>query len=109
MLLSILPLNMVPVVGVDHTPTTEFAAEACTLSSGPPISVPVLPVPKQLGSASGRGLESPPAVSDHAMLMIIIANYWSFSTCLWPPIVHYHPHYPMPQCKYPWNQNEISL
>ena len=53
---------MGPVVGADHAPTTAFATEAYTLSPGPLISVPV---PKQLGSASGRGLETPPTVSDH--------------------------------------------
>ena len=82
---------MDPVVGVDHAPTTtEFATEAYTLSPGPPISVlgsGSEPVPKQFGSASGRGFESPSTVSDHAVLAIVIANYWSFSTCLQPPIV----------------------
>jgi hypothetical protein len=43
---------MVLVVGVDHAPTTALATEACTLS--------------QVGSASGRVLEAPPRVSDHA-------------------------------------------
>ena len=62
---------MVPVLGVDHAPTTAFAAEAPTLSPGPPISVPV---PKQLGSPSGQGLETPPTVSDHAVLTIVVAN-----------------------------------
>ena len=53
---------MVPVVGVDHAPTT--------VSPGPPISVPdsgSIPVHQQPGSASGRGLETPPTVSDHAV------------------------------------------
>jgi hypothetical protein len=69
--LSISPLNISPVVGVDHAPTTTFATEA--LSPGPPTSVPVLgsiPVPEQFGSASGGGLETPPTVSDHAMLTL---------------------------------------
>ena len=86
---------MVPVVGVDHAPTAAFATETCTLSPG---SVPVsasMPVSEQLGSASGRDLETPPTVSDHAVLTIVVANYWSFSKCLWPLIVHY-PHCLMP-------------
>ena len=73
---------MVPVVGVDHAPTTAFASEAYTLFSGPPISMLVsgsIPVTKQLGSASGRGLETPPTVSDHAMLTIVVVNYLSFA------------------------------
>ena len=74
---------MVPVVGVDHAPTTAFTAEAYTLSPGPLMSA--VPVPKQLGSASGQGLETPPTVSDHAVLTIVVANYWTFSTRLWPP------------------------
>ena len=50
---------MVPVVGVDHAPIAVFATEAYTLSPDPPpISVPVL---KQFG---GRGLNTPPTVSD---------------------------------------------
>ena len=76
---------MVPAVGVDQAPTTAFATEAYTLSPGPPISVPMH---EQLGSTSGRGLETQPTVSDHAVLTIIVANYWLFSTCP-PPIVHY--------------------
>jgi hypothetical protein len=59
---------VVPVVGVD-APT-----EAYTLSPGHPISVPVsgsIPVPKRLSSASHRGLESPPTVSDHVVLTIV--------------------------------------
>ena len=65
-------------VGVDHAPTTVFAKEVYTLSQDPPISVPVsglVPVTKQLGSASGRGLEAPPAVSVHAVITIVVANY----------------------------------
>ena len=57
-------------VGVDHAPTTE----AYTLSPDPSFSVLVagsIPVP---GSASGRGLEIPPTVSDHAVPMIVVAN-----------------------------------
>ena len=73
---------MVPVVGVDHAPTTAFAAEAYTLSPSSPVSVPV---PKQLGSPSGQGLENPPTVSDHAVLTIVVANYWTFRARLWPP------------------------
>ena len=73
-----MPFSVVPVVGVDHAPTTAFATET---PSRPSISVPVsdsepLPARKQLGSASGRGLESSPTVSDHAVLMIVFANYW---------------------------------
>ena len=93
--LSILPLNAVPVVGVDHVPTTASVTEAYTLSAGPPISVPVsglIPVPKQLGSVSGQGLETPPTVSDHTVHMIVVANCWSCSTSLWLPIVHYRLH-----------------
>ena len=89
---------MVPVGPVDHldrAPTTAFDAEVCSLS---PISVPVH---KQLGSASGRGLETLPIVSDRAMLMIVVANYWSFSTRPWPPIANYRPCYLM-------NQNKVS-
>jgi hypothetical protein len=58
-------------VGVD----TAFATDAYTL---PPTLAPVtgsIPVPKQLCSASGRGLETPPTVSDHAVLAIVFANY----------------------------------
>jgi hypothetical protein len=71
---------MVPVVDVDHAPTTVFATEAYTQSLGPSISVPVsglILVPKQLGSASGGGLETSPTVGDHAVPMIVVANYWS--------------------------------
>ena len=94
--LSISPLNMVPasVFGVDHAPTMAFTTEAYTLSSGPPISVPVsrsiAPVPKRLGSDIGAVLET---VSDNAVLTIVVANYWSFSTRLWP-IVHLRPRCP---------------
>ena len=60
-------------VGVDHAPsTTALATEL-----GPSISVPVselISVPKQLGSAGDRGLETPPTVSDHAVLMIVVPN-----------------------------------
>ena len=84
-----------PVDHLDHAPTTAFDAEVCTLS---PISVPVS---KQLGSAGGRNLETPHTVGDHAMLMIVVANYWSFSTRPWPPIANYCPCYLM-------NQNKIS-
>ena len=47
-------------VGVDDTPTTD------ALSPGPAISLR-----KQLGSASGRGLETQTTVGDHAVLMIV--------------------------------------
>ena len=50
---------MVPIAGVDHAPTTD------TLSPSPPISVSV---PKELDSAGGRGLDTQPTVSDHAVL-----------------------------------------
>jgi hypothetical protein len=67
---------VVPVVGVDHAPTAAFATEAYALSQGPPISVPV---PKQLGSANGRGLDTQPTVSDNALLTIVVTNYWSLA------------------------------
>ena len=98
-LLSISPLNAVPVVPVDrldHAPTTAFDTEVRTLS---PISLPVT-VSERLGSASGRGLETPPTVSDHwhalPTIVVCVANYCSFSTCLWLPIAHYRPRCPMP-------------
>ena len=91
LLLSTSPLSMVPVAGVDHAFTTVFATEAYTLSPGSPISGS-----KQLGSTSGGGLGAPSTVSDHAVLTIVIANYWSFSTCLWPLIVRYCLCCPMP-------------
>ena len=90
---------MVPVVGVDHASTTAFATETHTLSPGLPFSVPVSRstlLPEQLGSASDLGLETPLTVSDHSVHAIVVANYWSFSTCLWPPIDRYHPRCPMP-------------
>ena len=77
-LLSISPLNTVLVVDVDHT-----------LPPGP-----VSGSLGQLDSASDR-LETSPTVSDHTVLTIVVANYWSFRVCLWPPIVHYRPR-PMP-------------
>ena len=83
---------MVPVVGVGHTPTTEFATEAYSLSPGSPISVPV-PKQLQVSSARGRGLETPTTVSDH-VLTTVVANNWLFSICLRQPIVH--PYCPMP-------------
>ena len=76
-LLSISPLNMVPVVDAPMA----FATEAHTPPPGPPISVPV---PKQLDSACDQGLETSPTVSDHVMLTIVVANYWLISICLWP-------------------------
>ena len=62
--ISISPLSKVTEVGVNHSSTTSFATEAYTLSPGAPIS---MRVPKELGSASGQGLETPPTVSDHAI------------------------------------------
>ena len=87
---------MVPVVGIDHASTSAFATEAYTPSPGPSISVPVselelTTMPKQLDSAIGRRLEAPPSVGDHVVHPIVIADYWSFSTCLWPPVVRYRP------------------
>ena len=64
-------------VHVDHAPSTAFATEADTLSPGPPILVPVsgsISMPNQHGSASVRGLETPPTVSDHSVLTIVVAN-----------------------------------
>ena len=85
---------MVPVVGVDHAFTTVFATE---LSPASPILLPVSGlIPAQLDSASGRGLETPPTVSDHTVHTIVVADYWSFSTCLWLPIDHYCPRCLMP-------------
>ena len=63
-------------VGVD-APTT---ASAKTLSPAPPMSdSESVPVPKQLSSASGRGLETQPTVSDNSVLTIVVANYWSLA------------------------------
>ena len=67
-------------VGIDHAPnTTVFATE---LSPGLSISLPVqvsglIPVPNQLGSAGGREflVETPPKVSDQAVLTTVVANY----------------------------------
>ena len=90
---------MVPAVDVDHATTTAFAAEVyrCdtlshTLSSGPPTSVLEH---EQLGFGSDQGLENQSTVSGHAVLTIVVAN-WSFSTCLWPPIIPCRPRCPMP-------------
>ena len=58
-------------VGVDHT-----------LPPGP-----VSGSLGQLDSASDH-LETSPTVSDYTVLTIVVANYWSFRVCLWPPIVH---------------------
>jgi hypothetical protein len=91
---------VVPTVGA---PTTAFATEAYTLSPDPTISVPV---PNQLGSstsASGRGLETPPMVSDRAALTIVVPNYWSFSISLRSAVVHYRPLLFIPSCKQPQN------
>ena len=64
---------MVPVVDVDHAPTIAFATE---LSRGSPISLSVSGlIPVQLDSVSGRGLETPPTVSDHTVHTIIVSNY----------------------------------
>ena len=79
---------MVPVVGVDHAPTTSVAAmEAYTVA--PPISAAVLiPPVREFGSASSPGPETLPSVSDHHVaLTTVIANYCSFSTCIRTPIV----------------------
>ena len=68
---------MIPVVGVDHAPSTVFATEAYTPSPSPPVSMPISgSIPVQLGSASDRGLETPPTVSDHAVprSLIVIAK-----------------------------------
>ena len=91
--LRISPLNVVPVVGVDHAPTTAFATE---VFSGSPISASV---PKQLSSASGRVLETLPTVSDQPALTIIVANYWSFSICLLSAVVNYRPLHLIPSCR----------
>ena len=83
-------------VGIDRASTAAFSTEALS-----PISVPdsgSISVLNQFGSAGGRGLETPPTVSDHAVLMIVA--YWSFSTSLWPLKVHYRHQYPM---QYPRN------
>ena len=81
---------MVSVAGVDHAPATTFAMEASTLASVPQISVPVSgSIPVQLDSASDGELESPPAVSDHAVLTIVAANYWLSSRRVWPPTVQH--------------------
>ena len=34
----------------------------------------LIPVLKELGSASGQGLETPPTVSAHAVLTIVVAK-----------------------------------
>ena len=112
LLLSISPLNKVPVVHVDHAPAPVFSTEPYSPSPAPTIPLPVsglIPVPKQLDSASGGGLETRPTVSDRAELTIVVANYWSFSTCIRTPVVHYRPRCPMLSRKYPRNQNKISL
>ena len=58
-------------VGIDHASTTVFATEAYTLSTGPPISVPVT---TQLGFASRQGSETSLTVSDHVVIMIVVTN-----------------------------------
>jgi len=53
----------IPVVNVDDAPTTTFATEATSSTPGPSIRVPgsgLISEPKQLGSASGQGLKTPP-------------------------------------------------
>ena len=92
---------MAPVVGA---PTTVFATtEASPVSN--PISVPVSSsihaVPKQLGSSPGP--ETTPTVNNHAALMIVVTNYWSFSICLQLALVHYRPLHLVPSCKQPQN------
>ena len=69
---------MAPMDGADHAPTTPSARSVPAASES-------ITVPKQLGSASGQGLETLPTVNEHAVL-IVVANYWSFSTCLWPRV-----------------------
>ena len=72
-------------VGVGHASTTVYAtdSEVYTLPSISPVPVSgSIPVAEQLVSASGQGFETPPTVSDHAVLMIVVADYLSFSTCL---------------------------
>ena len=86
-------------VDVGHASTTAFATDAYTLSPDPSNSVLVsgsISMPKQLVSASGQGSETPPTVCDHAVLIIVVADYWSFSICLWPSIAHYRHRFPMP-------------
>ena len=67
-------------VDADHAPTTMVTMEAYTSSlPGPPISAPIselILVPKQLGSStSDQGLETPSTVSDHSVLIFVVANY----------------------------------
>ena len=71
---------MVPVVDIDHAPTTTVVAEAYTSSPPrPPSSVPIselIPAPKQFSSStSSIGLDTPPTVSDHALLTVVVANF----------------------------------
>ena len=94
---------MDPVVGVDGAPDiAPSATEAYTESPALPISVP-----KQI-SAGACDSETLPTVSDHGVLTIFVANYWSFSTCLPPPLVRHRPRCLMPYCKYPPKRNKIS-
>ena len=63
-------------VDIDHAPTT-VATDAYTWSPpGSPNSAPIselITMPKQFSSSSsGRGTETPPAVSDHAVLTIVV-------------------------------------
>ena len=53
-----------PVVSVDHTPTTVFDTEADT-------PAPVLKQ-FQVGSAGGRESETPPTVSDHTVRLSLL-------------------------------------
>ena len=82
---------MVPVVGVDHVPTTAFAMEAYVPTTGPTTSVPLsglIPVHKEPGSAASQGLETLPTVSECAMLAIVIAHYWSLAHIFGSIIAH---------------------
>ena len=79
----------------DHALTTRFATEAHQ-SSEPAISVAV---PKQLGSATDRGLETSSKVGDYSAPTIVVINYWSFSICLQSAGVHFRPLYLIPSSK----------
>jgi hypothetical protein len=66
----------------------------------PPISGTLIhAVSKQLGSTPGP--ETPPTVSNYAVLMIVDTNYWSFTIHMWSAVVHYHPLYLVLLCKQP--------
>ena len=66
-------------VDKDHALTTTVATDTNTWSPpGSPIPAPIselipMPVPKQFSSStSGQGIETPPTVSDHAVLTIVV-------------------------------------